>query len=61
MFVTVTGGGCVQLITYEMACTVNALKFFFSFGLDEGKHFCTFNTVSDVPIKHVVFGSAICK
>lgn len=57
--------GMYHLITYEMACTVNALKFrwttFFFFYLSgrirslEGKRFCTFNTISDFPIGSVCF------
>lgn len=58
MFVAVRWIGMYNLITYEMACTVNALKFFFC--LDEGIHFCTFNTISDFPIG-MLCSVQICK
>lgn len=56
MFVAVKCIGMYILIIYEMARTVNALKFHWTTFLSgskrslEGIHFCTFNTTSHFPI-----------
>lgn len=57
--------GIYSLITYEMACTVNALKFRWRTFLSgctpplERIHFCTFNTIFDFLIR--MFGVGICQ